>query len=67
MKKENLYQNIAKTIAGKIKTGIWKVGDKLPSLRTIRQEYGISLNTSIQAYYTLEKDVENTNWLVDVN
>lgn len=56
MKKENLYQNIAKTIAGQIKTGIWKVGDKLPSLRTIRREYGVSLNTAIQAYYDLEKD-----------
>ena len=56
MKREIKYQKIAKTIARQIKTGIWKTGDKLPSLRTISREYGISLNTAIQAYYDLEKD-----------
>ncbi|MFV0537987.1 MAG: PLP-dependent aminotransferase family protein [Dysgonomonas sp.] len=56
MGREILYQNIAKTIAWQIKTGIWKVGEKLPSLRTISHEYGVSLNTAIQAYYELEKD-----------
>jgi len=56
MKREILYQKIAGTIAWQIKTGIWKVGEKLPSLRTISQENGVSLNTVIQAYYELEKD-----------
>lgn len=56
MKKDILYQEIAKTIAWQIKSGIWKLGDKLPSLRTIRQEYGVSLNTAIQAYYELENN-----------
>ena len=56
MKGEILYQKIAKTIAWQIKTGIWKPGDKLPSLRTISREYGTSLNTAIQAYYELEKE-----------
>lgn len=32
------------------------MGEKLPSLRTISNEYGVSLNTAIQAYYELEKD-----------
>ena len=34
---------------------MWKVGEKLPSLRTISHENGVSLNTAIQAYYELEK------------
>ena len=56
MKKEILYQKIARTIAWQIKNGVWKVGEKLPSLRTISNENGVSLNTAIQAYYELEKD-----------
>lgn len=56
MKKGILYQKIAKTIAWQIKKGVWKVGEKLPSLRTISNENGVSLNTAIQAYYELEKN-----------
>lgn len=56
MKREILYQKIAATIALQIKSAIRKTGDKLPSLRTISHEYGVSLNTAIQAYYELEKD-----------
>lgn len=56
MKKEILYQEIARTIAYQIKKGVWKAGEKLPSLRTISNENGVSLNTAIQAYYELEKD-----------
>ena len=56
MNGEILYQKIADAIAWQIKTGIWKTGDKLPSLRTISRENGISLNTAIQAYYELEKN-----------
>lgn len=56
MEKGILYKKIADTIARQIKAGIWKVSEKLPSLRTISYEYGVSLNTAIQAYYKLEKD-----------
>ena len=56
MKSEILYQKIAKTIAWQIEKGVWKIGEKLPSLRTISNEYGVSLNTAIQAYYELEKE-----------
>ena len=48
MKKEILYQEIARTIACQIKKGVWKAGEKLPSLRTISNENGVSLNTAIQ-------------------
>lgn len=56
MKKEILYQEIAKSIALQIKAGTWKAGDKLPSLRTVSHEHGVSLNTAIQAYCELESD-----------
>ena len=46
MKKEILYQEIARTIAYQIKKGVWKAGEKLPSLRTISNENGVSLNTA---------------------
>lgn len=55
MKKEIQYQKIAQAIASQIKKGVWKTGEKLPSLRTISTENGVSLNTAIQAYYELEK------------
>lgn len=56
MKREIQYHRIAKTIAWQIKKGVWKTGEKLPSLRTISIENGVSLNTAIRAYYELEKD-----------
>lgn len=56
MEKDALYRKIAQTIAWQIKKGVWKIGEKLPSLRTISNENGVSLNTAIQAYYELEKD-----------
>ncbi|MDB9194398.1 winged helix-turn-helix domain-containing protein, partial [Parabacteroides distasonis] len=56
MEKEIQYQKIAKAIALQIKKGVWKTGEKLPSLRAVSHENGVSLNTVIQAYYELEKD-----------
>lgn len=56
MKQEILYQKIASTMAQQIKAGIWKMGEKLPSLRTISLENGVSLNTAIQAYFELENE-----------
>lgn len=56
MKQEIQYRKIAKAIASQIKKGVWKTGEKLPSLRAVSHENGVSLNTAIQAYYELEKD-----------
>ena len=47
MKKEILYQEIARTIACQIKKGVWKAGEKLPSLRTISNENGALLSKEI--------------------
>lgn len=50
-----LYQRIAERIEQQIKTEVLKTGDKLPSLRTVCDEHGVSMNTALQAYFTLEK------------
>jgi DNA-binding transcriptional MocR family regulator len=53
-RKELLYLQIANTIEQQIKNEILKVGDKLPSLRTISNEKGVSLSTASQSYFELE-------------
>lgn len=50
-----LYQKIAAGLADKVKSGALKSGDKMPSLRILRQEFGISMTTAIQAYLELER------------
>jgi DNA-binding transcriptional MocR family regulator len=53
-KKELLYLQIANSIEYQIKHEVFKMGDKLPSLRTICIEKGVSLSTASQAYFELE-------------
>ncbi|MGV7107130.1 aminotransferase-like domain-containing protein [Flavobacterium sp. U410] len=52
--KENLYQKIACALEEKIRNGTLKTGDKMPSLRTLHREYGVSMTTAVQAYLELE-------------
>jgi DNA-binding transcriptional MocR family regulator len=52
--KELLYLEIANNVEHQIKNDILKVSDKLPSLRTICSEKGVSLSTATQAYLELE-------------
>lgn len=52
--KEVLYQKLSSTLSEKIKNGTLKTGEKMPSLRVLHKEYGVSINTAIQAYLTLE-------------
>jgi len=49
-----LYQKIADNFENQILTEILKSGDKLPSVRVICKQYGVSLSTALQAYYFLE-------------
>lgn len=49
-----LYMRIAGVIEHQIMNNILRTGDKLPSLRTICREYGVSQNTALKAYYYLE-------------
>ncbi len=49
-----LYLQIADNFEHQIKSEVLKVGDKLPSLRTIALEKGVSLSTASQSYFELE-------------
>ncbi|MEH6305647.1 PLP-dependent aminotransferase family protein [Olivibacter sp. CPCC 100613] len=54
MKKDFLYNEIAGNIADKIKTGVLKEGERLPSVRKLSKEHGISVNTAKRVFLELE-------------
>ena len=51
---DHLYMQVADGIEKMIGDDILKIGDKLPSVRLLSEEYGISMGTAFQAYYHLE-------------
>ena len=50
------YQQVARQLGDKLRLGLLTEGDKLPSVRTLSQELGVSINTVQQAYYCLEAE-----------
>ena len=54
MKNGYIYQEIAGNIANKIKAGVLKAGERLPSVRILSKEHGISVNTAKRVYLELE-------------
>src|SRR3569833_2095980 len=53
-KEDHKYLQIAGGIEQMIQEEILRIGDKLPSVRVLSEEYGISMGTAFQAYYHLE-------------
>lgn len=51
--KEPAYLNLANKIEGMIDDGIYKAGEKLPSLRSLHKENGLSVGTILQAFNSL--------------
>lgn len=51
---DHLYIQVADGIEKMIGEEVLKIGDKLPSVRVLSDEYGISMGTAFQAYYHLE-------------
>jgi DNA-binding transcriptional MocR family regulator len=51
---EHLYLQVAGGLEKMITEDVLKIGDKLPSVRLLSDEYGISMGTAFQAYYHLE-------------
>jgi DNA-binding transcriptional MocR family regulator len=51
---DHLYMQVADGLEKMIADDVLKIGDKLPSVRVISDEYGISMGTAFQAYYHLE-------------
>jgi DNA-binding transcriptional MocR family regulator len=54
MKKDFLYVEIADKIAGLIRNEVLRTGDRLPSVRMLCLEYGISMNTAKRIFLELE-------------
>ncbi|MFC0517344.1 PLP-dependent aminotransferase family protein [Mucilaginibacter angelicae] len=54
MAKEVLYLKIAKIMEEQILSKTLRIGDKLPSIRSIQKIYNVSLNTAKQAFLKLE-------------
>lgn len=54
MKKDFLYNEIAENIADKIKSGVLKEGERLPSVRMLSREHGVSINTVKRIFLELE-------------
>src|SRR6476619_6228961 len=51
---DHLYLQVADGLEKMIAGDVLKIGDKLPSVRVLSEEYGISMGTAFQAYYHLE-------------
>src|SRR5215218_4041910 len=54
IKQDHKYLQVAEGIEQMIHEEILRIGDKLPSVRMLSEEYGISMGTAFQAYYHLE-------------
>jgi DNA-binding transcriptional MocR family regulator len=53
--KELLYIKIANSLQQQINNDVLKEGDKLPSIRMICRQHGVSMSTAQFAYYELER------------
>src|SRR5512138_3582442 len=53
-KDDHIYLQVASGLEKMIADDVLKIGDKLPSVRMLSEEYGISMGTAFQAYYHLE-------------
>jgi len=51
---DHLYLQVAEGLEKMIGEETLRIGDKLPSVRMLSEEYGISMGTAFQAYYHLE-------------
>ncbi len=49
------YARLADDLEDKIRDGIYRVGEKMPSLRKLHDQTGLSITTVYQAYIELEK------------
>lgn len=54
METHHLYLKVANVIENQIKLGVLKIGDRIPSIRVLSKEQGVSVSTVLQAYYNLE-------------
>ncbi|MFZ4832395.1 PLP-dependent aminotransferase family protein [Rouxiella sp. Mn2063] len=51
----NRYENLAQVLSERIEQGLYPAGDRLPSVRILSSEHGVSISTVQQAYRVLEE------------
>ena len=49
------YQHLACLLPDRIAQGLYRTGERLPSVRTLSSEHGVSISTVQQAYHLLEE------------
>ena len=49
------YQHLACLLSDRIEQGLYRSGERLPSVRTLSSEHGVSISTVQQAYHLLEE------------
>lgn len=52
--RETLYGGLAESLMNLIDSGTFREGDKVPSIRTMSRQFGVSVNTVREAYWVLE-------------
>ncbi len=48
------YEQVAAALRQRVEHGIYRVGDRLPSIRALCREFGVSVSTAQAAYGRLE-------------
>ncbi|MGP9418511.1 PLP-dependent aminotransferase family protein [Pseudomonas reactans] len=51
----NRYENLANVLSERIEQGLYPAGERLPSVRILSSEHGVSISTVQQAYRMLEE------------
>src|SRR5215467_835170 len=54
-----LYLKVARQIEDQIRKGALRTGDRVPSIRGLQRQQGVSVSTVLQAYFWLE----NQGWI----
>lgn len=49
-----LYNQVADRIQALIREGVYREGDRLPGVRVLSRQFGVSVSTILQAHQTLE-------------
>lgn len=49
-----LYERVAQTVARMIEGGVLRPGERVPSVRALSRQQGVSMSTAFQAYFLLE-------------
>ena len=49
-----LYNQVADQLQGLIRDGVYREGERLPGVRVLSRQFGVSISTVLQAHQTLE-------------